>query len=374
MPKPLEIQITDPAGTRSIRVDVPAGDRLAHLGADEACLIRVSGELIAAIHAELFLDGEFWCVRDCASLSGTFIDDMRLFITPIRLENGQRIHLGRGNGAATIGVLSGAAAPRAGVHVKTVVASFVKEQKRERKRVPKKWKIAVPSIGVILIGLIWAGGAAVVAHRRAALLANPNLAQEEHDNGATERLAAIMSGEARPEDVDVGQIIKDASLGRGSSILSAVIDTVKPTANGSHFASPTPRAAVRAAPQVGASRGFTQDRTLPSLMAKRTNATDADRTSLDTEIEQESRRLTLERLRGMLDERQRLMTQALSQPLTSAEATRAAQVDQRLTAFGIDPNAMNWQPGQDEAALAAQLDPAVLESVRQRLLAAMSNR
>ncbi|MDK0698804.1 hypothetical protein P5E74_14295, partial [Clostridium perfringens] len=96
-----------------------------------------------------FCDGDFWCLRDRGSIGGTFIDENRLFVSAIRLEAGQRIRLGTGSAAVQLVVVDGAADERDELFVDEQVDAFVKTQKRSRRALPQRWKIAIPSVGVL---------------------------------------------------------------------------------------------------------------------------------------------------------------------------------------------------------------------------------
>lgn len=370
MLNPLELNILGPGASHRINVR-PTVDEAIAIGSDPVCGVRVEGDAVSAIHAELFHDGEHWCVRDRASAGGTFIDDNRVFISAIRLEIGQRIRLGSGESAAILEVIGGAAPPQEPGSLVAEVAGYVKAQKIERRKLAK-WKIALPSGGLLVIVAAWGIGALMVSRDRADRSAHPERYAAEDSNAAGERLAEIMAGEARPEDVDVNQILAAASLGRTSKLADAVIGTLKPGASRSSGSIRVEgiRTQAAQAPTSSGPRAQTIDEaSVGALIASLDTGDASTRTATINRLVEESRILALRRVRSLLDQRAALQERGAT---PGSDRAKLEEIERRLASLGINAAGLNYTPGESLDALQAKLDVTVLENIRRRLIAALS--
>lgn len=372
MPLPLELQIHDGPTPRRLVLQPADASNPIRIGSDPSCELRFVAASVSPFHAELFHDGSYWCVRDCASLGGTYVDNDRLMITAIRLEIGQEIRIGLGEDAPRLEIMNGAADQRDDVDLAVEVSGFVKAQKKEWRRL-KRWTIALPSAGLLVIFALWGGGFLIVASDKADRRAHPERYVNEQPNAGTDRLASIMSGEARPEDVDVKQIIADASFGRTSKIADMAIAAVR-GAPGNLNSSGVPvqpmrTTSARASVSSGPTARAVDEASLAALIRERASGNGSNNASLDARLVEESQIITLRRIRALLEQRQQLSVGAAG---NTDRQTRIAALDQRLTDLGIDPAKLNWQPGDDLDALSRQIDVNALERIRQKLVAAMS--
>ena len=368
MPTALELQIVDStkATPRVVLLPTVEADPIL-IGSDTSCGVKLEGLAVSPLHAELFCDDEFWCLRDRASASGTYLDGNRLFFTAIRLEVGQRIRLGTGDDAAQINVIAGAAQARDGFNLTVEVAGYVKAQRAERRR-RLGWKIAVPSAGLMTLIAFWGISAWVVSRDQADRRAHPERYQFEGSNAATERLAAIMAGEARPEDVDVQEIIAAASFGRSSKLVDAALGTFRRDESDRVRPHGMRVQSERAAVSSEITAKAVDEATLDALIAQRAIGDRAQQAAVETRVIKESRIVTLRRVQTLLEARAALSLQAVSASPRSAQAD-LKQIEERLSQLGIDLTQLQWQPGED---LEAKIDAKALERLRVRLVDAMA--
>lgn len=372
MPAPLVLEILDASGgSRQVRLEPDV--RPLVIGSDASCELLLASPLVERKHAELFCDGEHWCLRDCNSSQGTYLDGNRLFVTAIRLEVGQRVRLGVGADAVQFVVIAGASSTQQGVDLRREVAGYVKQQKRERRKL-RRWAIALPSAGMVAILSVWGLGALIVSHDQAERAAHPERFANEPNNEAVERLASIMAGEARPQDVDVKEIVAAASLGRSSKLVDKALDLVKPGSVMS--APPSLPIATSASPPTyrTPSAAAVDEGTLAALLDQQAMAEASKRGAFDAQIASQSETITLRRLRNLLDERGRLVQATSARALSKAESGRLSEIERRLRLLGIDADRISWQPGDELELLAKKIDPVVLERIRRQLVEAMSPR